>query len=519
MRYKKILLNARSIAAFLLAAVLLFGCTAVSASDRFIENCVISNDNSKLYIMCADGVSSTGTLDPSQLKITLGDYELAPEGIAGSSELPVTYYCLVDVSGSMNSQQMDQAKTALYKIVELMGEGDNMVIGTLGNTVTPTDFTSDKEALNNIISTLAPGNEDTNLYAGIVNSISALKSGIGVNYLRCLVILTDGMDDMVSGYTRDEAVRAISGSNIPVYTVAALRGAEQADSAKQLGELARLSSGGFAFAPVIDGISGADAGANIVTSMNSGFVVQTDVSNISIGTRDEFLLRVQSTAVNGNLTEDTMQIYASDLPVIKHDDPTPAEFPYWLIYLAAAAALILAAVIAALIMRSKKKKRLEAERIEREKREAEEQERLRLEEERRKENEERQKLNAAAAAENSKKEEIEIYEPTTSSGRVDVKMIAIGSAHKTISFKVPTGKRFSIGRNGKADFIPDGFDKRLSGKHCAFYYFNGVMKVMDLGSTNGTYLNGIRVGNEGSEVHNNDEILIGSHEYRVQFNK
>lgn len=64
-----------------------------------------------------------------------------------------------------------------------------------------------------------------------------------------------------------------------------------------------------------------------------------------------------------------------------------------------------------------------------------------------------------------------------------------------------------IGRGNKCTLrLPD---KYLSVKHCRIYKSDGSFFIEDLGSTNGTFLNGDELTNEAVELIDGDKISIG----------
>ena len=56
----------------------------------------------------------------------------------------------------------------------------------------------------------------------------------------------------------------------------------------------------------------------------------------------------------------------------------------------------------------------------------------------------------------------------------------------------------------------------VSGKHCTLYEESGKVFIEDNGSTNGTIVNGIKIGGR-TELQSGDLILLGSDEYRIRF--
>lgn len=74
----------------------------------------------------------------------------------------------------------------------------------------------------------------------------------------------------------------------------------------------------------------------------------------------------------------------------------------------------------------------------------------------------------------------------------------------------------TIGRNtGYHNWTIDD-DLTVSGNHCKIYPRNKELYILDLNSTNGTYVNGQRVRGE-MKLSNHDKIGIGQSEYRIEF--
>jgi FHA domain-containing protein len=71
----------------------------------------------------------------------------------------------------------------------------------------------------------------------------------------------------------------------------------------------------------------------------------------------------------------------------------------------------------------------------------------------------------------------------------------------------------SIGRSGEADVRID--DRFASGVHARIYSRGASYYAEDMGSTNGTYLNGGRLAGE-AELSDLDEIKIGDTEFRFE---
>jgi predicted component of type VI protein secretion system len=71
-----------------------------------------------------------------------------------------------------------------------------------------------------------------------------------------------------------------------------------------------------------------------------------------------------------------------------------------------------------------------------------------------------------------------------------------------------------VGRRASCDICLDF--ENTSGKHCVLRLINGVWNVRDLGSTNGTTVNGSRIATEQS-IMPEDELGIAGHMYTIAY--
>lgn len=72
----------------------------------------------------------------------------------------------------------------------------------------------------------------------------------------------------------------------------------------------------------------------------------------------------------------------------------------------------------------------------------------------------------------------------------------------------------SVGRRASCDIVLDF--ENVSGKHCVLRYHNQVWHVRDMGSTNGTSINGARLSSEHT-VMPDDELGIGAHIFHLDY--
>ena len=84
-------------------------------------------------------------------------------------------------------------------------------------------------------------------------------------------------------------------------------------------------------------------------------------------------------------------------------------------------------------------------------------------------------------------------------------------AELPFTFRLLPGKMKTIGRSTGADFIVDA--GMVSRVHCRLTAMAEAVEVTDLDSTNGTYVNGLRV--ERASLKDGDELGIGRVTFRV----
>ena len=78
-------------------------------------------------------------------------------------------------------------------------------------------------------------------------------------------------------------------------------------------------------------------------------------------------------------------------------------------------------------------------------------------------------------------------------------------ATERVTFRMPPGSVKTIGRSPGAEFIVDA--ALVSRLHCQLTATSDLLRVKDLDSTNGTYVNGKRVRH--GELHDGDRLSVG----------
>lgn len=525
-----------AIVLLLTIAAVFFSMVRISAADGSLFLQGYDTGEDRVFVYCASLADIGESYDASQFtaKISGRECPVLQASAAAEEEEGITFYCLVDVSGSMYREQMAQAKEVLLEICEGLGENDNMVIGALGTTLETTDFLVDKGKILETVDNLTANSEYTAIYDAVIDSISVLQSSHSCNRKKCLILISDGDDETVIGKTRSEVLSAIQISRIPVYTVAALRQSyneQQIEAAENLGAFARQSAGGRDYAPVVDGMSTQEVGAAILKDNRDGLILTLDVSEIETA-KDELLLQV-TLETDSAAYRDTMYLYTADLqfssktedvpkepePLPVPEEPKQQDLPqepgipvYWLII---AAAVIAAAALAVILYGRKKKAQKEAQ-AEGEKAAEEDTESVREEANQGQADMEAEyELKAPEPEMTALESNAAAYAP-----QYEVKLIAIDHEDTVFVLRIPEDKLLTIGRNSKADLVLNPEDRHLSSIHCRVRCMQNAMHIWDMNSQNGTFVNGVPIRQIGmATVQNGDSIRMGSYEYRVYINR
>ena len=82
-----------------------------------------------------------------------------------------------------------------------------------------------------------------------------------------------------------------------------------------------------------------------------------------------------------------------------------------------------------------------------------------------------------------------------------------------VTFRMPSGTVKTIGRSTGAQFMVDA--ALVSRLHCQLSATSESLHVKDLGSTNGTFVNGKRI--TSAELRDGDRLAVGRVELKISF--
>ncbi len=286
-----------------------------------LDQYVVEDGVLKLFLNQNQG--SAFKLTPEMLNVMLGNNEVTTLGTQtfGETNTPVSYKCVVDVSGSMSQDRIDEAKEVIKDLASIKKPADNITITAMGNDLIRSDYMTDPAEIAEKADVLTLTHEDTNLYYAITEELKALKTDDSVAEKRCLIIFSDGADDQGTGITQGEAEKAVEDSHIPIFTVALMKNKDNANDvemAKILGSFARLSAGGVHFNPALDGTETDTIADSIVGTLNQSYVATESIEDLDVSGK-EALLKVTVSSPGGQTASDSITVPESDIKVIRSE--------------------------------------------------------------------------------------------------------------------------------------------------------------------------------------------------------
>ncbi len=192
------------------------------------------------------------TLTPAQFSATVGaqpatvttvePFAKAGEGIA--------YLLLVDISRSLREPQFAKLRQALGDWVNALGPHDRAALLTFGADVRLVqDFTADKAALQAHLAHLQPSDDQTRLHLALLRALELSRRPLAdLPRRRAIVLLSDGQDDFAGGATLDEVQAALNDQRTPIFALGLAnppRTVTKDAALKTLGMLARRSGGAY----------------------------------------------------------------------------------------------------------------------------------------------------------------------------------------------------------------------------------------------------------------------------------
>jgi len=201
-----------------LGALLLTGCAVLTAQTPKLIN--VETDTSKFPELIAqfDLVDANGerieALASKNIHIIENGQEISGQLKPWPSKQGLACILIVDTSGSM-SELLPEIKDALADFIDYLGERDRTSLIVFNDTVkTVVPFTADKEKLLQELRSLRISGRTTELYYAVYKGLEAMQSP-GLPDRKVVLVISDGKDEGTA-YTLDDCIGAANESRVDV---------------------------------------------------------------------------------------------------------------------------------------------------------------------------------------------------------------------------------------------------------------------------------------------------------------
>ncbi len=452
-------------------------------------------------------------LKPDNLRVTLGaePANLASFQSFGDSREGMAVLFLVDISRSLKAKEFAGIRTAMSDWIQDMKIADRVSVIAFGEEIEIlSEFEQGRDRSLGAVQNLKPTDNHTQLHRAILSGLEVgRRVDLDLPARRVVVLVSDGMDDTRGGATRGEVLRELEERGIPLWAIGFHSGKlteAKREGLSGLGEMARIS-GGDAF--LVSGNGGfAGAFEALRVRLDGSYVGRVDSFGV-LETGEP--VRLQAVlARNGRAFTDgrdvrlfkaLMPVAAPQVtPVESPDEPVAdlqeaetspeggdkkAGFPY----LPVAGGFITLA-LGLFFFRPFSRRSREDD--------------VPGEAFTEKENPEAETVSASTG----------VVPAAPQSSGMSVKLEVVRGSRKGETLELTVDRAVSVGRSRKGNQLIMEGDLGISGRHLEFYLEQDRLFVRDLGSTNGTFVNGVRI-QAAQRIQKDDLILVGGTELRV----
>lgn len=417
--------------------------------------------------------------------------------ITDSGSIPIVTWLLLDNSNSISSDDQRKAKELLTNLVAGRSPNETFTLCTYDEHLNILLQDSQSYAdLKSQIDAIVHNDQESYITDVLAELLDLERNREEPAYVR-VVLICDGVDNNPQGLTREELNNRLFQQAIPIYTLGCKTGNND-PLLKNLYSISR-QTGALSWS-----LSELGNTLDVVKAMGSEELPICASISIPENLRDGSEKGIQVTFSDGSTaeTQATMPfaLVEEETGPIPEPAPTPepdsdTSFPfqrYWPILVITAVVLISGIVIVILLIRKKK---------------------------------EREQIRPISDDLFPTGEKTDILsEPHGKLGSGDtlplvgedkyVMLCLSDLTHPDRHFEIPLRGRVSIGRAPSNQIVLD-YEKSISGTHCEIFGEGGFWKIRDLHSSNGTYLNGIRI-TDVAEVTSGSVLKLGRLELLVE---
>ncbi len=312
----------KKIFAMALCALLLLSLTVSAAAEagNVVFDCwAVDDSNVCCFVVPGEGadVSVTAAGVPvEQTSVTT----------VGEANLPVTYVCMIDQSTAYSTFQRELQQEGVKALREKLRPQDKLVVvGMNAKTNFGSILTQSQQWDAAIDETLVHTSPTTNLYHDLITMAGTVSNSEEYSGLRCVVMFTDGINDLALSDTLDQAKEALNAFRFSLHTFVATdpnAGGYALQNASRMQELSELTPGGICVVPNRDNTTPADSVDKIVAQVLSTPVVRIDAAQLERGA-ETVELTVSMGGKSGTVSIPTAQL--PDLPPVTEPETTVPE--------------------------------------------------------------------------------------------------------------------------------------------------------------------------------------------------
>lgn len=462
-----------------------------------MEVCTNESDLS-VYVKNA-GISSDVT-------VLIGTNQEAAAVCETIADTPFETLILIDNSLSIPQNMHGVTVGLLDALFKAKAPNEKMAVGVFDSEIkNRSEFTDDYDAFKAAADAIQYQNQQTYITDMICKLWEDEYRGSSRDVYRRILIIADGVDDESIGYTKDEWNRLIAEDTYPIYTV----GYKAQNNNAQLENLFALSRQSNAEAFLLNSADDIPAAVDAMSKDKDIVkVVVTppanmrdgNIKSVKINFADQSIskdirmpqqgLAEESSAVETSEEESSVEeteeevTEESETEEEETDEQRNAMIKKLITIAIMALAMIITILLIVLAVLRIKKKRQDEE-------------------------------NYANDLRRQRENELKEALPATG-GIMAVVLTDMNTPGKC--FRATLEEPAVVGHNRQQCKIVIDYNGYISGKHCVIYEKGGQAMIKDLASTNGTFMNGVRIISE-MPLQNGASIVLGQLQFKVEITR
>lgn len=514
----------------ILAGILLLGSLSLpahAADNMTVIEKYTTEDGIVLYVQGVEG-------EVSEAAYQVGTDACTVESIVSveAAQEPVRTLILWDNSLSVMNKYGDALKNILIDLVAGRVAGEEFAIAVLDREVTYlTDYSSDYSYLKQMIEDMEGEDKDAYLIENLYEAISTLNQMQDSGYKR-IIVISDGMDSTEIGYSKDELMALIEKTPYLIHTIG-ISGKNNQDELQNMFALSRMTQAQYiALEETTDTMSVAEAfradyhllqvKIEVPKELQNGSTQNSQLTltagNASYTAQSQVTLPFADLTAEESTEETAAEPEEEEVPA---EEPETSGKPILQALLIGMAVIVAVLTVVIMILVKNRKKDGKSDN-------AYEELDKRIKNERHKE----AAVPAFAPIKSQKTDMLQktVTEKQESSGSRTLllfdtpeaegqkarnkRIILTDEADAMRTYQCDITDKIIVGRSVASCNLAIITDNAVSEKHCEISLEGNRFYIADLGSSNGTFLNGEKI-HSATEIKTGCKLKIGRSEYRL----